>query len=272
MKFRNILAAGLVACSLLTFAACKSDESSTNLDNYRRNDEVALTSYTTKDGGKLSFESIDSDSVRITAYTGSEQPHEVEIPASVPTTQDGSTTKKVTRIDNMAFYSLSNINSVKLPEGLEEIGAFAFAKCVQLKTVNLPTTLKTLETGAFHGCEALAELDTLDGTQLTAIPEWCFWGCTSLTKLTVPAHIKTLGEAAFFGCTGLTEVKLADGVETLGDQCFMRAEALETLTLPATLKNTDPKADLAFYGAEKLATVHGTGAAEEYAKKLLGEA
>ena len=48
MKFRKLLAAGLAACSLLTFAACKTGNSSTNLDEYRREDEVGLTSYTTE--------------------------------------------------------------------------------------------------------------------------------------------------------------------------------------------------------------------------------
>ena len=48
MKFRKLLAAGLAVCSLLTFAACKTGNSSTNLDDYRREDEVCLTSYTTE--------------------------------------------------------------------------------------------------------------------------------------------------------------------------------------------------------------------------------
>ncbi len=273
MKFIKLLAAGLAACSLLTFAACKSDGSSTNLDDYRREDEVGLTSYTTKDGGKLTFESIDSESVRITAYTGSKLPHEVEVPATVPTTQDGSTTKKVTRIENMAFYSLSNVSSVKLPEGLEEIGVFAFAECVQLKTVTFPSTLKSVEKGAFYGCGALESVDAIADTQLVEIPDWCFWGCESLTKLTVPARIKTLGKAAFFDCAGLTEVTLAEGVETLGEQCFMNASSLEKLVLPSTLTNTDPKVDFVFFGADKLAAenIQATGAAAEYVKKLLAE-
>ncbi|HBF14579.1 MAG TPA: hypothetical protein DDW30_02630 [Clostridiales bacterium] len=274
MKFRKLLAAGLAVCSLLTFAACKSDSSSTNLDDYRREDEVGLTTYATKNGGTLTFESIDSDSVRITAYAGPEQPHEVVIPATVPTTRDGSTTKKVTRIDSMAFYSLSNVKSVELPEGLEEIGQLAFAKCVQLETVMFPSTLKTLEVGAFHGCEALTSIDTLlADTQVAEIPDWCFWGCVSLKKLTVPARIKTLGIAAFINCSGLTEVTLAEGVETLGVQCFMNASSLETLALPSTLTNTDPMKDLAFYGADKLVAenIQASGAAAEYVKKLLAE-
>lgn len=270
MKFRKLLAAGLAVCSLLTFAACKSNDSSNGLEGYQADDDVILSSYACENGGKLLFESIDSDTVRITGYNGGPvEPHEVVIPAEVPTAEDGSTVKRVTRIDDMAFYSMASVKSVVLPEGLEEIGEFAFAKCVQLESVTIPTTLKTMETGVFHGCERLKDIGAIAGSQLIAIPDWCYWGCTSLTTLTIPANIKTLGTAAFYECKGLTEVTLADGVETLGEMCFASAEALETLTLPATLTNTAPSEDLAFYGAAKLTTINAAeGAAKEYAEKL----
>lgn len=53
----------------------------------------------------------------------------------------------------------------------------------------------------------------------------------------------------------------------------MNASSLETLVLPSTLTNTDPKVDLAFYGADKLVAenIQASGAAAEYAKKLLAE-
>ena len=260
-------------CSLLTFAACKSNDSSNGLEGYEANDDVILSSYSCENGGKLTFESIDSDTVQITGYNGGPvQPHEVVIPAEVPTTEDGSTVKRVVRIADMAFYSMSSVRSLVLPEGLEEIGEFAFAKCVQLESVKIPTTLKTMATGVFYGCEKLKDIGAIAGSQLTEIPNWCYWGCNSLTTLTIPAGIKTLGTAAFYECRGLTEITLSDGVETLGDMCFMNAENLETLTLPATLTNTDPSEDLAFYGSAKLTTINAAdGAAKAYAEKLKTE-
>jgi hypothetical protein len=45
-----------------------------------------------------------------------------------------------------------------LPEGLEEIGANAFAGCTALKTVILPESLKKIDVDAFAGCDDLVIL------------------------------------------------------------------------------------------------------------------
>ena len=43
----------------------------------------------------------------------------------------------------------SNLESVKIPEGVTEIKANAFNNCQKLTTVNLPSTLKTIGNKAF---------------------------------------------------------------------------------------------------------------------------
>ena len=271
MKFRKLLAAGLAACSLLTLAACKSSDGTTNWDDYKQEDKV-INSVATGSGetaGTLLFESIDSDTVRITGYTGPETPHTLTVPATVQTSTDTSIApKKVTAIGEKAFHSLSNLTEVTLPEGLTEIENYAFAECKQLTKVNLPKTLEKLGKAAFYGCEKLTEVGALGETKLTEIPETCYLECKALTALTIPANIKTVGKGAFQGCTGLKEITLAEGVETLNSQCFMQAENLETLTLPSTLQNTDPKVDLTFYGAAKLTTVNVPADAPESVKQF----
>lgn len=273
MKFRKLLAAGLAACSLLTLAACKSSDGTTDWDQYKQEDN-ALNSVTAG-SGTLYFESIDSDTVKITGYSGPEEPHALTIPATVQTSTDTSIApKKVTAIAEKAFHSFSNLTEVILPEGLTEIGNYAFAECKQLTKVSLPKTLEKIGDAAFYACAKLTEVGALGETALTELPAMCFLECTALTTLTIPANIKTVGMSAFQGCTGLTEVTLAEGVETLGNQCFLNAANLANLTLPSTLKNTDPKADLTFYGTEKLTTVNvPTGAPEsvkQFADDLLG--
>lgn len=271
MKFRKLLAAGLAACSLLTLAACSSDEGGTNWDAYKQ-DEKVLDSVTVGEGataGKLTFESIDSDSVCITGYVGPETPHALTIPASVRTSEDTSIPeKKVVAIAARAFHSLSNVKSVTLPTGLEEIGAYAFAECKQLETVTIPTSLKTMGDAAFYGCAKLTDIGAIGSSALQAIPAQCYLECTSLTSVTIPANIKTVGAGAFQNCTGLTSVTVADGVELLGDQCFMNASNVTTLSLPSTLTNTDATKDLVFYGWTKLTAISGSGATSDYAKTI----
>lgn len=278
MKFRNLLAAGLAACSIFTLAACKSDSGTTDWDQYRQEENI-INSVATGSGataGTLTFESIDSDSVKITGYVGPETPHVLTIPATVQTSTDTSVApKKVTTIGVRAFHSLSNLTEVVLPDGLTEIGDYAFAECKQLKKVTVPATLETLGEATFYGCSSLSELGAIDASGLTALPAHCYAECTALTEVTVPGNIKTVGAGAFRGCTGLVSVTVAEGVETLGDACFIDSKNLKTLNLPSTLKNTDPVKDQTFSGISQLQTVNCPADAPETVKafvaKLLGK-
>lgn len=42
-----------------------------------------------------------------------------------------------------------------------------------------------------------------------------FYGCTSLTSISIPGWISRIGAYAFYGCTGLKSVTLLDGVTTI---------------------------------------------------------
>lgn len=255
MKFRNLLAAGLAACSLFTLAACKSDSEETDWDQYRQEENI-IDSVATGSGetaGTLTFESIDSDSVRITGYVGPETPHSLTVPETVQTSTDTSVApKKVTAIGARAFHSLSNLTEVVLPEGLTEIADYAFAECKQLTKVTIPSTLETMGEAVFYGCSMLTGLGAIDASKLAAIPAHCYAECTALTEVTIPGNIKTVGEGAFRDCSGLKTVTLAEGVETLDDACFINAKNIEVLNLPSTLTNTDPIKDQTFAGVEKL--------------------
>ena len=55
--------------------------------------------------------------------------------------------------------------SVILPEGLEKIGAYAFARCWSLNTVHLPSTLAIISRYAFSGCNFNKDTVFFNGTR-----------------------------------------------------------------------------------------------------------
>ena len=57
----------------------------------------------------------------------------------------------VTDIAPRVFTNKFMLARLIIPEGVRRIGAFAFNACMQLKEVQLPSTLEIIEDGAFCG-------------------------------------------------------------------------------------------------------------------------
>ncbi|MBQ7454926.1 MAG: leucine-rich repeat protein [Clostridia bacterium] len=115
----------------------------------------------------------------------------------------------VRAIGDQAFYE-APVREVVLPEGLEEIGEYAFSGCNDLVRLHLPSTLKTIGPGAFESCMRLQWLN-LEDTQVVVIDEGAFWFNMYLESLGLPATLETVGENNFVSCFYLERWDVAEG-------------------------------------------------------------
>lgn len=83
----------------------------------------------------------------------------------------------------------SALETVILPDGLEEIGMSAFAFCDQLQFVNLPDSLIKIDNSAFWSCKKLTEIRIPEVWSISgrahlknARPCWIFMRLTTLKK------------------------------------------------------------------------------------------
>ena len=115
-KLLILLLALLTATSL---AACSDDGEDPGQDDLQDyvEEDVVIDSYTVGES-VFHFASIDSTTVEITGYEGPTAPHDVTIPSEVPTNADGSERKAVTTIADAAFFGISSLRSLVLPEGV----------------------------------------------------------------------------------------------------------------------------------------------------------
>ena len=97
---------------------------------------------------------------------------------------------------------------VKIPEGVTEIGEYAFHRCWQLAEVTLPQSLQKLGEGAIGYNESLTSIRLPEN--LTAIAENTFSICSSLVEVYIPASVVSIDKEAFHGCEALTRVYFAD--------------------------------------------------------------
>ena len=111
-------------------------------------------------------------------------------------------------ISNGAFRA-SGLMTIFLPEGLKEVGEYAFEGCKSLTAVQFPKSLRAIGKEAFANCWALTSVSLYD--QIRNVGVGAFLSCRSLktvvfTKL-VGTNVKTIVAAdAFAECKALATV------------------------------------------------------------------
>lgn len=73
---------------------------------------------------------------------------------------------------------------------------------------------------------------SLGGCSVASIGSSAFFGCTSLTKVTIPDGVVSIGSSAFYGCSGLVSVTVPNSVTSLGGSVFCGCTALTKMTIP----------------------------------------
>lgn len=128
------------------------------------------------------------------------------------------------------------------------IGAYAFADPdygfnTTLKSVTLPSSIKTIGDYAFYYCTNtnFTSITIPDG--VTEIKTGTFMYCTSLEKVKLPNSITSIGMGAFSLCSALKYIKLPDNLTEVKDHAFQGAN-LETIDWPVSLTSVG---DSAFY-------------------------
>ena len=147
-----------------------------------------------------------------------------------------------------AFRDCVNINAINIPETVKVIGEHAFAGCKKLKSANLPSSIRNLGSGAFEGC-ALSNIKI--PITLSSIKNETFKGC-NLTSLYIPSNIKTIGEGAFSYCQQLKNIIISNSIKTIEMSAFCGCTSLESIKIPESVEYIG---NLAFAFCESLKNV-----------------
>lgn len=236
---KRVFALMLAVLMLCTLVACSGNEDDGVTDDPVIDVEIKLPTYTDSNGDTFTYEYLNSTSVKITGFSGSDEPHLVTIPAYIveEVKVEGDKTeqvkKTVAEIADSAFFANSNISDIKCEAELVSIGRYAFAYCEALLTVELPDTLKNIGDGAFYNCSALTSVDLGSGVQ--TIGDHVFANCALLSTITFPSSLQNIGAYTFAECVALTAIELPEGVVSVGTQAFYNCTSVEKLTLPASL-------------------------------------
>ena len=148
------------------------------------------------------------------------------------------------------YFGGEELTELAIPEGVTEVGSYAFMCCPSLRSVTFPNSLKVVGEGAFKEsgieqvtlskaitaiekeafahCRSLREIDLCEG--LTSIGESAFRGC-DIRTVVIPNSVTTLLAGAFAECKNLSTVELGLGITEIGNEAFGDCHSITTLTL-----------------------------------------
>lgn len=141
--------------------------------------------------------------------------------------------KKVTASSNLtalgvrAFGSCSNLEDIIGLSGDIALYGQAFNSCKKLKQSNFDsvTTFSISGSSNFRECELLTSLTLSEST--TSVPDYTFYGCTSLQSVTGLSDVTSIGKESFRNCPQLTTLDIDwSKITTIGDSAFSNCQNL----------------------------------------------
>lgn len=145
----------------------------------------------------------------------------------------------VESIESQAF-AFSNIQTVRFPANLKEIGEDSFKECKNLSSVEFNDKLEIIGNAAFYKCTALKTItipcsvtsfeqafrnsgleSAVIESGVTEISSHAFQDCKSLRSVTLPETIGSIKNSAFSGCTNLESLIIPTGVDEIGTNAFL---------------------------------------------------
>ena len=140
-----------------------------------------------------------------------------------------------------AFYNCSNIASIVISGGTNNIGGAAFNRCTNLNSIEIPKTVTRIGLNAFYQCTKL------ENVYITDVASWCNidfeceydynsqeYECFSnplyyannlyinnqlVTEVIIPEGVTSIPHKAFY-CTNITRVSVPDSVIYVGEDAF----------------------------------------------------
>ncbi|MFI3201099.1 MAG: leucine-rich repeat domain-containing protein [Eubacteriales bacterium] len=162
--------------------------------------------------------------------------------------------KPVKMINRHAFAKNNSIETVIVPNEIEEIYDSVFENCENLKKVVFPKSVKFIQNRAFLGCKSLENINLND--DITEIGDLAFEQCFELSEIILPKNLEKMGNSAFKHCVNLEKIIIPNKVEIIQKETFFGCSKLKEVDLPESVIKIGGKAFGSCNSLEKIQCSH----------------
>ena len=121
--------------------------------------------------------------------------------------------------------AVGNQKTYNIPSSVTSIESGAFYGCSSLTSINIPNSVNIIGSNAFQGCSALTSINI--PISVNSIEWSAFYGCSSLTSINIPKSVTSIESYAFYDCSALTAINIPSSVTSIGDNAFSNCDALK---------------------------------------------
>ena len=158
-----------------------------------------------------------------------------------------------------AAFAYSKLGNIIIPKAVNNIQAFAFYRCFELKnlifqngnnlnyigpdafqdasltSIVIPKNVERIEHGTFDSAVKLTNIFFENGSKLKYIDEYAFEECRELTNITIPNSVESIGSVAFSNCKSLTSIIIPSSVTRIEREAFSSCTNLTSVTFENTM-------------------------------------
>lgn len=134
----------------------------------------------------------------------------------------------VTGIADDAFANCIRIQGVELPTTMFYIGARSFSHCTALRVIQMPKTLTSIGERAFEGDTAL--IDVVMPNSVVEMGAFAFKDCSNVRHFVISHGLTEIPEGCFQNCSSVTDYFIPANVAVLGCDAFQGYEHLKSVT------------------------------------------
>ncbi len=168
----------------------------------------------------------------------------------------------VTEIANDVFRHKTKLRSIQLPSTLEKIGTGAFYECSSLTSVELPKSLNYIGIIAFGECSSLTSFTISpdntsfkveNGIVLDSKKKSIICVAPGLSQFNIPNTVETIGNCSFYSCKKLESLILPPTIKFIENSAFNGCTSLYNINIP---DNVIEIGNSAFYNCVSLSSIN----------------